>query len=190
MSVHTTIRNKGLYFITFTCYNWMDLIANVNGYDLVYQWFDLLTKQGHSVTGYVIMPNHIHLQLYFSGIKILNSIIGNSKRFLAYEIIDRLRREKKFSVLQYLHDAVSDKDRLKGKLHEVWKNGFDVKSCRTEKFILQKLNYMHNNPCSGKWKLSEKPTSYEHSSSSFYDLGIKKYKHLKDYRDFLWTQEE
>ena len=33
-------------------------------------------------------------------------------------------------------------DKSHGKKHEVWKDAFDVKECRTENFIMQKLNYV------------------------------------------------
>jgi putative transposase len=38
--------------------------------------------------------------------------------------------------------------------------------CRTEKFIIQKLNYIHNNPCAVG--LCAKPEDYRHSSAKFY----------------------
>jgi hypothetical protein len=38
----------------------------------------------------------------------------------------------------------------------------------TEKFMNQKLAYMHANPCAGKWKLCKTPVDYEHSSARFY----------------------
>ena len=47
----------------------------------------------------------------------------------------------------------------------------DAKPCRTEKFIVQKLNYMHNNPCPRKWRLCVKPWQYAQSSARFYDGG-------------------
>ncbi len=33
----------------------------------------------------------------------------------------------------------------------------------------QKLNYMHMNPCKGKWNLANSPADYEHSSARFYN---------------------
>ena len=48
---------------------------------------------------------------------------------------------------------------------------FDCKEIITEKFVRQKLNYMHKNPVSGKWKLVDHYLDYEHSSARFYDLG-------------------
>jgi hypothetical protein len=83
-----------------------------------------------------------------------------------------------------MKEAVIDKDKRRNKKHELWQGTFDVKECRTEKFILQKLNYTHNNPCSGKWSLCEKPYQYPHSSARFYD-GDKSGYRVKDYLDVL-----
>ena len=47
----------GIFFITFTCYNWLPLIDIINGYDLVYKWFDYLKEHGDYIVGYQIMPN-------------------------------------------------------------------------------------------------------------------------------------
>ncbi len=38
-------------------------------------------------------------------------------------------------------------------------------------FYLQKLSYIHNNPCSGIWKLAESPVDYIHSSAKYYATG-------------------
>jgi len=51
---------------------------------------------------------------------------------------------------------------------EVCEDCFDTKICRTEKFMNQKLAYMHANPCTSKWKLAKTPVDYEHSSARFY----------------------
>ncbi|MEO6723572.1 MAG: hypothetical protein ABIN67_24610 [Ferruginibacter sp.] len=61
MPVKRTIpHNSGMFFITFTCYQWLSLIDKVNGYDIIYKWFDHLKSKGHFINGYVIMPNHVH----------------------------------------------------------------------------------------------------------------------------------
>jgi len=53
--------DEGLYFITFTCHQWLRLIEQTNGYDLVYRWVDYLKANNHRIAGYAIMPNHIHV---------------------------------------------------------------------------------------------------------------------------------
>ena len=58
---------------------------------MVYKWFEVLKKNNTDVVAYVIMPNHLHVILHFHSENFdLNKIISNGKRFLAYEIINRL----------------------------------------------------------------------------------------------------
>ena len=168
MSVHTKIDKEGIYFITFTCYGWLPLIELSQGYDAVYNFFTALGKQGHTVLAYVIMPNHLHILLHYNGGRSLNTVIGNGKRFMAYEIISLLEKKGEHAILKKLQVEVKVKDRSRGKKHEVWISSFDVKECRTEKFILQKLIYIHENPVRGKWKLCNTSLDYLHSSARFY----------------------
>ena len=51
------------------------------------------------------------------------------------------------------------------------KNRLTGKFVETAEFAYQKLIYMHNNPCSGKWKLVEDIMKYEHSSARCYITG-------------------
>ncbi|CAN5636380.1 hypothetical protein BH11BAC3_BH11BAC3_47780 [soil metagenome] len=164
--------DSGHFFITFTCHNWLPLIEITNSYDLVYNWFDVLKKQGHYITGYVIMPNHVHATLAFCKTKkSINTIVGDGKRFIGYQIIKRLEKQGRNDLLQQLENAVNSSDKSKGKLHEVWEDSFDWKECNSNKFIIQKLDYMPNNPCSGKWQLSANSFEYIHSSAKFYICG-------------------
>ncbi|HKC37133.1 MAG TPA: hypothetical protein VKB95_13755 [Chitinophagaceae bacterium] len=189
MSIHTKIDNEGIYFITFTCYRWLPLIELSQGYNAVYNFFTALGKQNHTVLAYVIMPNHLHLLLHYSGGKSLNTVIGNGKRFMAYEIINLLEKRKEEAILKRLQVDVKAKDRSRGKKHEVWISSFDVKECRTEKFILQKLIYIHENPVRGKWKLCNTSLDYLYSSANFYFNGKQKLFEVKDYRDFIKWEE-
>jgi putative transposase len=98
-------QSHSIYFVTFTCYKWLSLFQETNAYDAVYKWFDNLSNNNIHVTGYVIMLNHVHALIYFSRMpKSLNMVIGNAKRFLAYQIIKRLE-EKKANELLDLHGA-------------------------------------------------------------------------------------
>jgi REP element-mobilizing transposase RayT len=183
--IHKPVNEKGVYFITFTCFNWLPLIELTKGYDLVYKFFDVMKANRNHVLAFVIMPNHVHLLLHYTNAKqSLNTIIGNGKRFIGYGIVSRLEQQNQLALLNQMKEAVRLKDRQRHKKHQVWQGTFDVKECRTEKFILQKLNYIHNNPCSGKWKLYEKPYQYPHSSARFYDGGKAGYQ-VKDYSDVL-----
>jgi len=56
---------NGVYFITVTCYGWMNLFDRADAYDAVYTWFNVLKKKGHYIPAYVIMPNHFHVLIAF-----------------------------------------------------------------------------------------------------------------------------
>ncbi len=169
-----------MYFCTFTCYQWLSLFEVTNAYDLVYKWFNELRDNSQEIVSYVIMPNHFHAILYFpqAGYD-LNKIIGNAKRLMAYEIINRLKNQKEDELLQLLATAVTEREKSKGQLHRVFEESFDAKPVYNQKFFLQKFNYIHHNPVSGKWNLANDYTDYEHSSASFYEQGI-----VKNYEPF------
>ncbi|MDB5276077.1 MAG: hypothetical protein JWR61_1032 [Ferruginibacter sp.] len=165
--------DNGHFFITFTCYNWLHLFDLTHGYDLVYNWFDILKAQGHYITGFVIMPNHVHATIAFrKTAKGINTIIGDGKRFIGYSIVERLKKSGYTDVLEQLENAVNKSDKKRGKLHEVWEDSFDWKECISDAFTWQKLDYMHENPCAGKWRLAENAIGYIHSSARYYILGI------------------
>ncbi len=82
-----------------------------------------------------------------------------------------------------LKNELTERERKKKQLHKVFKDSFDGKPIFSEKFLLQKLNYIHHNPVSGKWKLAKDFVSYEHSSASFYEDGIVRHFMLKHYKD-------
>ena len=160
------------YFITFTCLNWKELFEITSLYDNIYSWFEKLEKAGVYNCGYVIMPNHLHLLVYLSRIKkTIDKIIGNGKRFMAYEIVARLNQLGREDLVELMKSSVKESYKVRNKRHEVFETSFDCKEVVTEKFIRQKLNYMHKNPVSGKWKLAEDYLDYQYSSARFYDLG-------------------
>ncbi len=186
MSVRTQHGNEPtLYYITYTCYNWLHLFSIANAYDLIYKWFDYLKDSAQiKVTAYVIMPNHVHVILFFPAENYnLNTIISNAKRFMAYEIVNRLKQLNENNILQQLEGSLSEREKKKGQegslserekkkgqLHKVFKDSFDAKPIYTRQFLLQKIQYIHLNPVRGKWKLVNDWREYEHSSASFYEL--------------------
>lgn len=66
------------------------------------------------------MPNHLHVIIYFPkpGYN-LNKIIGNAKRFMAYEIIKRLEEMKRNDLLEYLFYAMSHNECVKQIYHHL-----------------------------------------------------------------------
>jgi putative transposase len=199
------------YFLTITCYKWLNLFEITKLYDHIYNWFDILKSSGIKTVSYVIMPNHLHAILFFSknnqilsrtnntkivsrvplkneetlrdAEKSINQIIGTGKRFMAYEIVKRLKVNNEKNTLNILSDGVNDLECKRGKLHQVFQPSFDLKIIVTEKFLTQKINYIHTNPVSKKWNLVDDFREYKYSSAGFYELenfaGYKIYHYLE-----------
>ena len=185
MAIKKTHTESGTYFCTFTCLKWLPLIDATNMYDNIYKWFNLLINDGHQITGFVIMPNHVHLLLHVNGAQSsVNKILANGKRFMAYEIVARLEAMERMDLLTILSDHVSPEEHNRKKKHRVFEPSSDIKLCFTEKFVLQKLKYTHANPVSGKWNLAPSAVDYRHSSCAFYELNHEhpfvKITHYKD----------
>jgi REP element-mobilizing transposase RayT len=132
--------DSSLYYITFTCFNWLPLFQLTSSYDMVYKWFEYLrTEKNIKTTAYVIMPNHLHCILFFPTADFsLNKIISNAKRFMAYEIIKRLKETNQADMLQQLKNAVTAKEKSKGQLHKVLKKALMLRpdSCPHEPFYI------------------------------------------------------
>ena len=141
---------------------------------MVYKWFAAVKRAYNAeIVAYVIMPNHLHVILHFHVENFnLNTIVANGKRFIAYEIINRLEQTGNTELLNRLEKMVTERERKKGQLHKVFKSSFDAKAIITHAFLLQKINYIHNNPVSGKWMLAKDCVEYEHSSASFYEIQL------------------
>ena len=173
------------YFITFTCIEWISLFEITKTYDSVYNWFAILKEEHNAnVVAYVIMPNHLHVIVHFQNESFnINTIVGNGKRFMAYEIINRLKIEKNTELLNHLESLLTARERKKGQLHKVFKDSFDAKAIFSHQFLIQKINYIHYNPVSGKWMLAKNFIEYEHSSASFYEIQLVKHFRPVHYMD-------
>ncbi len=65
---------------------------------------------------------------------------------MAYEIIKRLKENNETEILAVISNSVEVARKSRQKQHDVWELSFDWKKCETEKFVYQKLDYIHNNP--------------------------------------------
>ena len=97
---------------------------------------------------------------------------------MAYEIIKRLEEQKNLTLLEELAASVKEKERKKGQRHKVFEDSFDAKECYSNKFVYQKLDYMHKNPVSKRWNLVIDFTDYLYSSAAYYVKGVKHYDKL------------
>ena len=174
---------EAFYFVTFTCYRWLPLFEQIKLHDYLPKWVESLSDKKIDTCGYVMMPNHLHLLVYVhEDCEGLNKVIGDGKRFMAYEIISRLKKLNDRSLLKQLSEGVQKNESSKGKKHQVFRLSFDAKQLKGQEEINSVLNYIHHNPVSGKWNLAEDFTKYPYSSARFYELEEEGSVNIVDYR--------
>jgi putative transposase len=158
------------YFITFSFYEKKNVFVEEKYFQLIYKWFDYIKERyGNKVRAYVIMPNHVHALIYITDKSPdLSVLIMNAKRFMAYEIVKYLETDGKSELLNFFAINARTADRAK---HRIFSDRFDSQIIQSEKFYLQKLNYIHYNPLQEHWQLVKNPEDYLHSSASNYILG-------------------
>jgi REP element-mobilizing transposase RayT len=177
-------KDGAVYFGTFTCYRWLPLIHATNAYDTFYNWMHIAHGMGYHFLGYAIMPNHAHFLIRVPEGGAINTMLGNGKRFIAYEIIQRLEKAGRHDLLAQLRDGVRASDSARGQKHRVFDTSTDLIECFSAKMIVQKLRYIHANPVSKKWRLAEDAVEYPHSSFAFYARGDAREAPLTPYQEF------
>jgi len=97
--------------------------------------------------------------------------LANAKRFLAYDMLDRLHASGDQDLLTQLQAGLRPGDAQRGQRHRVFATSSDIRECLDEPMLIQKLEYMHGNPVSDAWNLAENALDYPHSSAAFYAHG-------------------
>ena len=111
--------------------------------------------------------------------------MGIKKWFLSYEIINQLKAAKNLELLKILQKGVMPEEKVKGKLHQVFRPSFDAKVVEGENEIVKVLDYIHHNPVSKKWMLVDDFVKYPYSSAQYYLTGDQNVINIIDYRD-VW----
>lgn len=134
-----------LHFVTFSCYRRQPLLASSPGYAAFEHELEAVrVLYGFVVTGYVLMPEHVHL------------LVSEPSRF-------------SLSVaLQVLKQKTSRKLKKRGEVQFWQRRYYDFNVWSHEKRI-EKLRYMHRNPVARG--LVEKPEDWPWSSYRNYQTG-------------------
>jgi REP element-mobilizing transposase RayT len=112
------------------------------------------------------MPNHAHYIVSADKSQNISHIMRDFNTHTSREITALLTEERKFSILQLFSQAAALEGR--GNRYKVWQEGFHPIALETEDFIMQKLNYLHDNPVRKGYV--EEPEHWKYSSARNYLL--------------------
>jgi putative transposase len=149
------------HFLTCTVLQWLPLFAQpANAQILLNSLAYLQRKGGLTLYGYVILENHCHL---LGRSPHIAKTLASFKSYTAGAIVKRLS-ERHSPVLELLafHKARHKTDRD----HQVWQEGSHPEQIEGETMMLQKLEYIHNNPVARGYV--DDPIHWRYSSARDY----------------------
>ena len=157
------------YFVTFTITGWIKVLADDSFKMILIESIRYCQMhKGLQVYGYCIMPNHVHMIIQAIGDDSVSGILCDLKTFTAKAIVKKLEDEKPNGYEEVLSKFAEAGDALKRiKKFKVWQDGNRAKLLYSNWFMLEKLNYIHNNPF--EYGLCEVPWKYTFSSATNYN---------------------
>ncbi|MEW6469699.1 MAG: transposase [Bacteroidota bacterium] len=158
---------SALHFVTFQVVQWADLFTRKIYRDIVIDSLKYCqANKGLEIYAYVIMSNHIHLMVR-SDKEDLSGTIRDLKRHTSKQIILALednsesRREWLRMIFRY-----AAKGHSRNKEYQVWTHENHAEHIFSQKFIEQKITYIHYNPV--RAGIVERPEDYLYSSARNY----------------------
>jgi putative transposase len=154
--------NHRCFFVTTTCYQHLHLLQFAPCCHIVTNSINYTGRKYHiDVLAYVLMPNHMHIILYFRRENRLSDFMRDFKKYTSV----RIRNEIDHSTPRLL-GALEYRNREQ--VFKVWNDRFHDVCIRTRRDVRIKLNYIHNNPLQEHWRLVSRPNEYPYSSAGFY----------------------
>jgi REP element-mobilizing transposase RayT len=134
------------YFLTFQVVGWVDIFTRKVYRDIIIGSLAYCQQhKGLEVYAYVIMSNHIHL-LVRSTQNDLSGFIRDFKHYTSRQILEVVNNGVE-SRRDWMQIVFAYHAKLKqGQVNQVWTHENHAEQIYSQKFIEQKLNYIHENP--------------------------------------------
>jgi putative transposase len=140
-----SINPTGCFFITTSALNRVKRFDRLIDYEMLERNIEFYRQRDKAIIfAYVLMPSHFHLIISIPEDKSISNFMRDLKRRTAREYFG-------------LYDLPSGR---------LWENRFDDVVLSSEKALLTKLNYIHQNPA--RSGLVEKAEDWPYSSARFY----------------------
>ena len=163
------------HYFTATNLEWKRLLAKAKYKDILIESMRFLVKDMRVVIyGFVIMDNHIHIIWHLQPNKRREAVQRDFLKYTAQQI-------KKDMLAKHADELAKFFVNAKDRKYQFWERNPLSVEIWSEKVLLQKLKYMHENPV--RAGICHYPEQYKYSSASFYHTGIDNWGFLTHIRD-------
>lgn len=163
MSEYLKIEENKTYFITFTVVEWIDIFTRECYVNILIDSIKYCQQnKGLEIYAYVIMHSHVHMIVSTEGN--LSNILRDMKEHTSKKIIEEVMINPHESRKEWLIECFSKAGKESKNKFRFWQPGNYPVELYSDKFITQKINYIHMNPV--ETGLVSKPEHYRLSSAS------------------------
>lgn len=155
------------HYLTLQIVQWVDIFTRKIYRDIVIESLRYCQKEkGLEIYAYVIMSNHIHL-LVRSGNENLSGTLRDLKSYTSKEILKAIieKNESRRDWLLMIFKYAAGKHK-RNNTYQLWTHENHAEEVYSNKFIDQKLEYIHNNPV--RSGIVANPEDYLYSSARNY----------------------
>ena len=165
------LSKEGMYFISFAVINWIDIFIRQQYFELICDSLEYCIKnKGMVVYAYCIMPSHIHM-IFSDNNANPSKLLGEFKTFtsknMRKEIENNIYESRKEWILWMMKKAGVKNSNVKN--YQFWQQNNQPMELWSNKFIDQKVDYIHNNPI--KAGFVEEAEHWKYSSAIDYSGG-------------------
>jgi len=159
---------EDIHFVTFTIVDWVDVFTRpAYKQPIIDSLIYCQQQKGLEVYAYCLMTNHIHLLVAAQKPATLPDIIRDFKKHINKQIIKLVETENEsrrdWLMHRFKFNAKYD-NRIQD--YKVWQDGYHGIACDYPAILLQKLNYIHENPV--RAGIVTVPEHYLYSSAANY----------------------
>ena len=130
------------HFITCTILHWIPIFTNKESVGTVLDSLQYLQKSDNlKIYSYVILENHLHMVASSNDIA---KSIKKFKSFTAKELLTLLKKKNVKTILDQL--AFYKKAHKTDTEYQVWQEGMHPQLIQNEQIMIEKIEYIHNNP--------------------------------------------
>jgi len=164
MDSYKFVEGVYFYFVTFTLTDWLPIFISPEPIEIVVDNLKFcITEKSLQVHAYVVMPNHMHLIVSdetFDNERLQKTLTG-FRKFTGHKLAGYIDRALLISLSTVTRNSASD-DRSR----QVWKPGWHAEALASEQFLVQKANYIHENPV--RKGLVRSAEDWVHSSACYW----------------------